>query len=79
MSLIPQPVPPIGKLTQASYPHPLEGRQKKQELQSQSLQNKNHSHRKLAKIITWTTALCNSMKPQVMLCRATWIGHGGDF
>ena len=51
MSLIPQPVPPIGKLTQASYPHPLEGRQKKQELQSQSLQNKNHSHRKLTKTI----------------------------
>ena len=51
MSLIPQPVPPIGKLTQASYPHPLEGRQKKQELQSHSLQNKNHSHRKLTKTI----------------------------
>ena len=75
----PQPVPPIRKLGQASYPHPSNSRQKKQELQSHSLQNKNHSHRKLAKIITWTTALCNSMKPRVMLCRATWIGHGGDF
>ena len=35
----------IRKLPQASYPHPSEGRQ-----------NENHNHRKLAKLITWTTA-----------------------
>ena len=40
-----QPVPPIKKLAQASYPHPSEGRKKKQELQSHSLQDKNHNHR----------------------------------
>ena len=44
----PQPVPPIRKLPQASYPYPSEGRQ-----------NGNHNHRKL---ITWITALPNSMK-----------------
>ena len=32
---------------------------------------KNHNHRKLIKLITWTTALSNSMKLWVMLCRAT--------
>ena len=32
--------------TQASYLHPSVGRQKKQELQSHSLQNKNHDHQK---------------------------------
>ena len=36
-----------------------------------ALQNKNHSHRKLTQMITWTTALCNSMKLWAMLCRAT--------
>ena len=41
----PQPVPPIRKLAQASYPHPSEGRQKKQELQSHGLQDENQSHR----------------------------------
>ena len=35
---------------------------KKQDLKSYSLQNENHSHRKLIKMITWITALCNSMK-----------------
>ena len=33
----PQPVSPIRKLAQASYPHPTDGRQKKQELQYHSL------------------------------------------
>ena len=47
----PQPVPPIRKLPQASYPHPPEGRQ-----------NGNHSHRKLTKPITRITAFSNSMK-----------------
>ena len=35
----------------ASYPLTSEGRQ-----------NENHNHGKLTKLITWTTALCNSMK-----------------
>ena len=47
----PQPVPPIRKLLQASYPHPSEGRQ-----------NGNHSHRKPTKLITRITAFSNSMK-----------------
>ena len=44
---------------QASHPSPSEGRQ-----------SENHSHRKLAKLITRTTALSNSMK----LSHALW-GH----
>ena len=55
-----QPVPPIRKLSQASYPSPSEGRQ-----------NENHNHRKLTKLIIWITALSNSMKVWAMLCRAT--------
>ena len=43
-SVSPQPIPPIKKLAQASYPHPLEGRQK------------ITITRKLSKLITWTTA-----------------------
>ena len=34
------------------------------------LQKENHNHRKLTKMITWITALCNSMKLRAMLCRA---------
>jgi len=56
----PQLLPPIRKLPQASYPHPSEGRQ-----------NENHNHRKLTKLITWITAVCNSMKLWAMQCRAT--------
>ena len=41
-------------------PYPSEGRQ-----------NENHNHRKLLKLITWTTALSNSMKLWAMPCRAT--------
>ena len=44
-------VPSIRKLPQAPYPYPSEGRQ-----------NGNHNYRKLTKLITWTTALSNSMK-----------------
>ena len=36
----------------------------------------NHNHRKLTKLITWTTALSSSMKLWAMLCKATqdwWI------
>ena len=35
--------------------------------------NENHSHRKLTKLIIWTTALSNSMKLWAMPCRATQI------
>ena len=38
---------------------------------SEGRQNENHNHRKLTKLITWTTALSNSMKLCAMLCRAT--------
>ena len=34
-------------------------------------QNEIHNQRKLTKLITWTTALSNSMKPWEMPCRAT--------
>ena len=53
-------VSPIRKLPQACYPYPSEGRQ-----------NENHNHRKLTKMITWTTALSNSLKLWAMPCRAT--------
>ena len=56
----PQPIPPIRKLAQISYPHPSEGRQ-----------NENHNHRKLIKLITWSTTLPNLMKLWAMPCRAT--------
>ena len=59
-----QPVPPIKKLPQTSYPHPSEGRQ-----------NENHNHRKLTNLITWTTALSNWMKLWAMSCRATQDGQ----
>ena len=39
------------KRPQVSYPHTSKGRQ-----------NENHNHRKLTKLITWITALSNSMK-----------------
>ena len=29
---------------------------------SEGRQNENHNHRKLIKLVTWTTALSNSMK-----------------
>ena len=35
----------------------MSGRQNKQELQSHILQDENHNHRKLTKMITWITAL----------------------
>ena len=49
---------------QASYPSPSEGRQ-----------NENHNHRKLFKLITWTTTLSNSMKLWAMPCSATQDGR----
>ena len=45
------------------YLHPSEGQQ-----------NENHNHRKLTKLITWITTLCNSMKLWAMLCRVTQNG-----
>ena len=41
---------------------------------SEGTQNENHNHRKLINLITWTTALFNSVKPWAMLCRATQDG-----
>ena len=38
---------------------------------SEGGQNENHNHRKLTNLITWTTALSNSMKLWAMPCRAT--------
>ena len=35
----------------------------------------NHNHRKITKLITWITALSNSMKLWAMLCRATQDGR----
>ena len=59
----PQSVPPIRKLPQASYPYPSEGRQ-----------NEKCNHRKLTKLITWFTALSNSIKLWAIPCRATQDG-----
>ena len=47
----------------ASYPYPSDGRQ-----------NENHNHRKLIKLISWTTALSNSMKLWAVPCKATQDG-----
>ena len=52
------PVSPIRKLPQASYP-------------SKGRQNGDHNYRKLTKLITWITAMSNSMKLWAMPCRAT--------
>ena len=60
----PQPVLPIRKLLQASYPHPEEGRQ-----------NENHNHKNLTKLITWTTGFSNSVKLWAIPCRATQDGR----
>ena len=39
----------------------------------------NHNHRKLVNLITWTTALSNSMKPShAMWGHSRWAGHGGE-
>ena len=48
----------------ASYPSPSEGRQ-----------TENHKHRKLTNLITWTTALSNSMKLRAKSCRVTEDGQ----
>ena len=60
----PQQVPSTRELPQASYPYPSEGRQ-----------SENHTHRKLTRLITWITALSNSMKLWTMPCRATRDGQ----
>ena len=57
------------------HPHQEEDREKKQELQSHSLQNENHNHRKVIKMITLIIALCNSVKLWAMMCRATQDGQ----
>ena len=48
---LPQSVSPIRKLPLAYYLSPSKGRQ-----------SENHNHRKLTNLITWNTALSNSMK-----------------
>ena len=58
------PITPTRKLPQASYPSLSEGRQ-----------NENHNHRKLTNLITWTTALSNSVKLWAMPCRAIQDGQ----
>ena len=64
---------PSGSFHKASYPYLSEGRQ-----------NENHNYKKLTTLITWTTALSNSMKLQAlsnlmklwaMPCRATQDGQ----
>ena len=42
---------------------------------SEGRQTKNHNHRKLTNLITWTTALSNSVKLCAMPCRATQDGQ----
>ena len=42
---------------------------------SEGKQTENHNHRKLTNLITWTTALSNSVKLWVMPYRATQEGH----
>ena len=68
--ITPEPVPRIRKLPQTSYPYPSEGRH-----------NGNHNYIKLAKLITWVTALSYSMKLWAMWYRATQdgMGNGGEF
>ena len=51
---------PSGSFHKPFYPSPSEGRQ-----------TENYHHRKLTNIITWTTALSNSVKLWSMPCRAT--------
>ena len=41
---------------------------------SEGRQNENHNHRKLIKLISWTTALSNSMKLWAVPCKATQDG-----
>ena len=39
----------------------------------------NHNHRKLTSLITWTTALSNSMKlSHALWGHQRWVGHGGE-
>ena len=41
--------------------------------------DRNHNHRQQANLITWTTALSNSMKiSHVMWGHPRWTGHGGE-
>ena len=60
----PEPVPPFRKLPQAFYSHLSEARE-----------NENYIHRKLTKLLTWITALSNSMKLWTKPCRASQEGQ----
>ena len=61
--------------TRLSFPHsqslPIRTIHKPLILMSECRQNENHNHRKLIKLVTWTTTLSNSMKLWAMSCRAT--------
>ena len=61
--VFPQSVYPIRKLPQAPYSSPSEGRQ-----------TENQNHRELTNLISWTTALSNSMKLWALPCKATQDG-----
>ena len=69
--------PPIR--TRLSFPHPFppvslfhqEDSISLLSYSSEGRQNENHNHRKLTKLITWTTALSNSMKLWTMPYRVT--------
>ena len=58
------PPPPSQSLPSGSFHKP-------HSYSSEGRQNENHNHRKLTKLITWTTTLSNSMKLWVMPCRVT--------
>ena len=47
---------------------------------SESRQNENHNHRKVTKLITWTTALAQwNYEPCHVGATQRWAGHGGEF
>ena len=72
--------PPIR--TRPSFPHqslPSRSFHKSYPYSSEGRQNENHNHRKLTKLITWTTALSNSVKlSHAVWGHPRWTGHGGE-
>ena len=62
--------PPIN-----SWPLPPGSFSKPHHSSSEYRQTENHNHRKLTNLITWTTALSNSMKLWAILCMATQEGQ----
>ena len=48
-------------------------------LKTEGRQTENHNYRKLTNLITWTTALSNSMKlSHAVWGHPRWMGHGGE-